>query len=558
MSPHHLSARGHIIMKQFDSVRLQKILAAGIFIVTVVPIIFFACGSIAYVKDISIKELEVTAQRLVEHSTKDITTYLRSKVTLLSTLINLYPLEHLRDRKNLATLLQMVNDNGQDNDIVDLELINTDGDQLAHAGPNDKKDSSRNYQDTEWFKQVLARGVAVSDVFADHRDNRNFVIALTDPLKTCVLRATVNPLVLGAMLRSVRINPNNEAYILNVNGVLQTPGLRKDGNLNSIEKNMLNYYHKVEVSSDKEFLYISKWFDGNSWKLFLKTHLGTSLEAYYKYRELTICVVLVASACFTFFSIIMSKTIISWMEKRDQQQKRLYSQLVHVDKMANIGRIAAGIAKEINGPLQQIQKQAHKVEELIHQEKIEHINRFKKNQVALEKIQLHSRCIRTILDRLTRFSRKIGSKYDIQINWILREFLFFYEQEAKDRNIVLNLQFDEQLPTIRTDGSQVQQLLLNLTENALDAVGTDGQIDIVTYNKSGAVCVQIADNGPGITSERMERMWQPFAVSSGSGKGAGLNLSMYSNIVYKLGGRISTKERPQGGTLVTLCLPVRS
>lgn len=543
-------------MKKFESARLRRILAAGIFIGCIVPLALFACGSIGYVKAISVKELETTAQRLVEHGAEDITTYLQGKVALLSALIRLHPIEHLRDSKNLTALFEVVNDNGLDGDIVALELIDTGGDQLAHAGPNHGEDSGGNYKNTEWFKQVLARGVAVSDVFADHRENSYFVIALTDPLKTCVLRATVNSLVFGDMLRNVRINPNNEAYILSVNGALQTPGLRKDGNLNAIENSMLKYYHKVTVSSDKDFFYTSKWFDGNSWILILKTHFGDSLDAYYKYRTLVICVLLVVSACFMFFSIVMSRIITRWIEKRDQQLKILHSQLVHVEKMANIGRIAAGIAKDINGPLQQIQKQTNKVEDLVHQENIQHINRFKKNQDALDKIRLHARCIRTILERLTRFSRKIGSEYNIQVNMILREFLCFYENEALDRNIVLNLQFDERLPTIRTDGSQVQQLLLNLIETALDAVGVDGHIDIITYNKSGEVHVQIADSGPRITSERIERLWQPFPVTRGTIMGVGLDLSMYSNFVYKLGGRISVKDRPQGGTLVTLSLPV--
>lgn len=252
----------------------------------------------------------------------------------------------------------------------------------------------------------------------------------------------------------------------------------------------------------------------------------------------------------------MSRIITRWIEKRNQQLKILHNQLVHEEKMANIGRVAAGITKDIKSPLQQIQKQANKVEDLVHQENIQHINRFKKNQDALDKIRLHARCMRTTLERRTRLSRKIGYEYNIQVNMILREFLFFYENEALDRNIVLNLQFDERLPIIRTDGSQVQQLLLNLIEKALDAVGVEGHIDIITYNKSGEVYVQIADSGPGITSERIERRWQPFPVTRGTIMGVGLDLSMYSNFVYKLGGRISVKDRPQGGTLVTLSLPV--
>ncbi len=534
-------------MKQIDLVRLRRILAVGIFIGSIVPVILLACGSIRHVKAVSVKEMEGTAQRLVELGAKDIGTFLQGKIALLSTLIRLHPTEYLRDSKNLATLFQAVNDNGRDGDIVALELVDIGGRQLAHAGPDHREDSGANYRDTEWFKQVLVGGVAVSDVFTDHRANPHFVIALTDPLKTCVLLSTVNSLVLNTMLQSVRIDPNSQAYIFSANGVLQTPDLRQEVHLNAIENSLLKQHNKkVQVATDKEFLYASQWLDGKNWILVLKTHFDDSLGAYSTYRTLTIGVVLVISAFLLLFSIITSRIIIGWIEIRDQRQKRAHNQLVHVEKRANIGRIAAGIVKDINEPLQQIQKQASTVENLAHQEERQHINPCTTDQDVLDKIQFHAQRIRTILDRLSCFSRKIDSEYNIQVNWVLREFLSFYEKEAQDRDITFNLQFDEHLPTIRTDGSQVQQLLLKLIENALDAVGVAGHIDIITYNKSGEVHVQIADSGPGITCERMERLWQPFPVARGTDKGVWFDLSMYSNIVYQLGGSLSAKDRPQG------------
>ncbi len=545
-------------MDKFDSAKMQRKIALFIFAVSLIPLVLFACLSIGYFRAIAFKELEVNTQRLVEHCAKDITSYLQGKVTQLSTLTSLYSIEYLRDRKNLTNLLQTMNDKGHDSDIVALQLLDTEGDRLAHTEPSKGVESQKNYKDIEWFKQVLIRNVAVSDVYTDHPDAPNFAIALTNPLKTYVLQATIAPLVLGNILESVRINPKDEAYVLSANGVLQTPGLRKEGKLNTIESSMLKRYQKGKVSSDKEFLYASTWFDGNSWKLFLKSHIDSSLAQYIKYRNGIITVVLFMSACFVLFSIITSRTIIKWIEKRDRQQKALYGQLAKIEKMADIGQIASAISKEINMYLQNIQKQASTFEELVFHEKTRHIDRLGKDQDALKKIKINARCISGILDKLTFFYRKIDSGYNIQVNWILREFLSFYEKDARDRNIVLNSQFDEQVPTIKTDGSQIQQILLSLIENALDAVGTDGQIDIITYNNSEEVCVQIADSGPGVTTARMERLWQPFAVSGGSGKGGGVKLSMYSNIVYKLGGRISAKERPQGGTLITLSLPARS
>jgi two-component system NtrC family sensor kinase len=185
--------------------------------------------------------------------------------------------------------------------------------------------------------------------------------------------------------------------------------------------------------------------------------------------------------------------------------------------------------------------------------------RAEKARAALAVIVQQARHIGAIVDRLRRLSRSTADDYEIHLNWLLREILCFFEKEAEAHNITLSRQFDEQLPPIRTDGSQVQQLLLALTENALDAVGADGRIDFITYATPGEVHVQIADSGAdGMTSERMDRLWQPLSIGLGSKRGEGARLSLYSSIVYRLGGRISAQERPQGGTLCTVSLPARA
>jgi two-component system NtrC family sensor kinase len=145
----------------------------------------------------------------------------------------------------------------------------------------------------------------------------------------------------------------------------------------------------------------------------------------------------------------------------------------------------------------------------------------------------------------------------VHVNELLQETLSFLENEAHGNNIALNLQLDENLPTIRTEGSQVQQVLLNLIENALDAVGADGQIDIVTKRIKDELHIQIADNGPGIKPEVMKKLWEPFFTTKEPGKGTGLGLSICSDIAHKLGGTITAENRPQGGAVFTLKLPLR-
>ena len=536
---------------------LRRILAAGFFVSGIIPIIIIATVSIYDFKELSLKNIENTARQVVEHRNDVLNTFLQGQVNFLSTLINLYPLDHLENRDNLKALFLAINREGKEGVIVDLQLIDTTGTQLAYIGPYKEKIKGKNYKDAPWFSQVLVRGTHVSDVFTGYRNYPHFVIALTDPMKTYVLRATINSSIFNSLLYSAQIGPNGDAYILNSNGEFQTPSLQRTTTLDPTEIRMLKHHVDTEVATDDTYLYASKWLNGNLWLLVVKTSITDNLEVFYHYRTRIILTVVLISALFLLFSIGISRLIVARLERTDREQNALDQQMAHIEKMANIGRLAAGIAHEINNPLQLIQMQAGWIEELLAEEKPENIENLAEYQKSVGKIKQHVTRAGTITHRLLGFSRKISAEYDVQVNELLRETISFLESEANSNNIVLNLQFDENLPTLRTDGSQVQQVLLNLIENSLDAVGADGQIDIITTRTKDELHIRIADNGPGIKPEVMRKLWEPFYTTKEPGKGTGLGLSICSDIAHKLGGQITAENRPEGGAVFTLQLPLR-
>ena len=536
---------------------LRRFLAAGFFVSGIIPILIIAAGSIYNFKELSLKNIENTARQVVEHRNDVLNTFLQAQVNFLSTLINLYPIDYLKNRDNLKALFLAISREGKEGEIVDLQLIDTSGAQLAYIGPYQEKVEGKHYKDSPWFSQVLVRGTHVSDVFTGYRDYPHFVIALTDPLKTYVLRATINSSIFNSLLYSAQIGPTGDAFILNSNGEFQTPSLQRATSLNPTEIKMLKHHPDTEVASDGTHLYASKWLNGNMWLLVVKTRITDNLEVYANYRTRIILTVLVISALFLLFSVGISRLIVARLERTDREQNALDQQMAHIEKMANIGRLAAGIAHEINNPLQLIQMQAGWIEELLAEEKPEHIDNLAEYQNSVAKIKQHVNRAGTITHRLLGFSRKISAEYDVQVNEVLKETLSFLENEAHGNNIALNLQLDENLPTIRTEGSQVQQVLLNLIENALDAVGADGQIDIITKRTKDELHIQIADNGPGIKPEVMKKLWEPFFTTKEPGKGTGLGLSICSDIAHKLGGAITAENRPQGGAVFTLKLPLR-
>ncbi|MGE4560868.1 MAG: hypothetical protein AB7E77_11760, partial [Desulfobulbus sp.] len=171
--------------KQQHYRNLTKLLAAGFFICGIIPILIIATTSIYNSKQVAIKDLEVTASQVVQHRQDVINNFLKHQVDLLTTLISLYPREYLEDQQHLDQLFLAISASGG---MVDLQLIDTSGRQMAYVGPYREQVIGKTYQDQPWFSEVLVRGVHVSDVFSGYRKIPHFVVALTDPLKRYVLR----------------------------------------------------------------------------------------------------------------------------------------------------------------------------------------------------------------------------------------------------------------------------------------------------------------------------------------------------------------------------------
>ncbi len=537
--------------------RFERRLAAGALLLAVVPVVLFAMASMGLIRAMNEREIERTAQRMVEQGAKHLDAVLQGKVAALAALIALHPVEDLQRPEALAAMLRVLTVAGGKDAIIALDLLDANGNHLARAG-TDVGAEANDLDENGWFRQALAGGVAISDVMGGATETPHFVIAMADPLRTSVLRATLSTGLLDAQARDLSLGIGGTSSLVNSAGVPQTrlpwPG-EENG---ALVRRLLAAPPATRINNDIGFA-AGAWLAKPRWMLVGVARWQDVPGWAGSYRILAVGVVLALVAGGLPLAIAFARRLVMRLEQRQQDQERRRHQLIHIEQLATIGRVAGGIAGDIRAPLEQISQQASRVDQLVRMEPDDRGPRADEARAALAVIVQQARHIGVIVDRLRRLSRSTADDYEIHLNWLLREILCFFEKEAEAHNIILSRQFDEQLPPIRTDGSQVQQLLLALTENALNAVGADGRIDFITYATPGEVHVQIADNGVnGMTSERMDRLWQPLSIGLGSRRGEWAKLSLYSNIVYRLGGRISAQERPQGGTLCTVSLPARA
>jgi two-component system NtrC family sensor kinase len=230
---------------------------------------------------------------------------------------------------------------------------------------------------------------------------------------------------------------------------------------------------------------------------------------------------------------------------------------VHAAKLASVGELAAGIAHEINNPLAVITEEAGLAKDLINPEFEGQIT-LPEMVPILERIEQAAFRCRDITRKLLQFVRK--TEVDLQEHDIhdlideVADGLLGHELTVSNVKIVKNYARD--LTTVTTDKNQLQQVLLNLLNNAVDALDGPGEIAITTTLEDSQLHLSVSDTGKGMTPEHMEKIFLPFFTTKEVGKGTGLGLSVSYAIVKGMGGRIDVRSTPGGGSTFTIVMPV--
>jgi signal transduction histidine kinase len=234
------------------------------------------------------------------------------------------------------------------------------------------------------------------------------------------------------------------------------------------------------------------------------------------------------------------------------------AQLIAAEKLAMLGTFAAGVAHEINNPLAIINEKAGLMKDILEMsENCKHKTRFLNLLDAI--FESVNRC-RRVTHRILGFARKTEVSIEIfDINDMIKHSTVFLEKEILYKNIRLELNLKENLPEVRSDKGQFQQVFLNIIKNAIDAVENGGLVAVSTDIKDESmVKVSIKDNGHGISGEDLKHMFEPFFTTKETGKGTGLGLSITYGIVKNLGGNILVESEVNKGTTFIVEIPTNS
>jgi signal transduction histidine kinase len=226
-------------------------------------------------------------------------------------------------------------------------------------------------------------------------------------------------------------------------------------------------------------------------------------------------------------------------------------------QMASIGQLAAGVAHEINNPLALINETAGYVKDLFVIKK-----QYSKDDELLENIDYILEAVErcgTITRQLLGFSRKYDVKIQkVNLNEVISDVIVFHKKEAEYRNINVYVDVAEDIPEIETDRGKLQQVLLNLVNNAFQAVDDGCNLDIdAAAEGRDKISITISDNGCGMSEENLSKIFEPFFTTKERDKGTGLGLTITYGLVKKLQGNISVISKEMEGTTFIITLPIR-
>ncbi len=594
--------KARVLHKEKENLAKRSILI-NIIVVPFIPFIL-ALGVSFYYFTTALESKTINGlKRVVEDHRGMIQSFLLERRSDLELLTNTYTYDELNHEATLNNVFQSLQ--RRSSAFIDLGLFNEQGVHVKYSGSYGLR--GKNYKDAPWFMEVMKTGVYISDIFLGYRNVPHFVIAVrqrqniagspdiergmlegqaVDLIKeneAWVLRATIDTSYFNTLVSSVRIGKTGEAYIVNKNRIFQTKR-RSDGikimekdvdfdsfNIKEISQGEILTFIKA-IPGQNKYLYAVTNLKNGDWTLVVRQEKKDAYEALHSAFYITLIIMILGGAIIFMMAFYMTERIMKQIDDLSLEKENLGHQLIRAAQLAEIGEMAAGFAHEINNPLQII-KSEHALITMLFTESADKSNAGADISIPLEDMK----DIKSSLDQvalqvdrcasITQAILKFGRKKDIDVqplspHIIIPEIISMVEKKAKVHGIKIEVNLPDDLPDFIADSSQFQQVMLNLFNNAMDAVieknGSLGGTLFIEAHKTDdkMLEIKITDNGAGISPENLKKIFSPFFTTKPVGKGTGLGLSVCYGIIQKAGGFMDVKSQLGRGTTFTINLPV--
>ncbi len=528
--------------------------------VALIPLIFMAIIDYNVTQDAIESEILLRTSRLVSNTRRNISFFLDERKFALNFIIHDNTPEILKNPNRLSEILENLKKSL--GGFSDLGVIDESGVQINYIGPY--KLNGVDYSSQAWYREVLERNNYISDVFLGLRNVPHFVIAVKHNLPDgsfFILRASLEMERFKELLSELEVGGLGDAFIINRDGILQTPSRYQPTVLEKIPLSVPEYSPSTVVYQTpdrrgKELIVGYAYITDTPFILIVTKQKTELMKPWFKTRTQLIGFLAVSMVTILVVVIGVSTYLVNNIFLADQKRVMTLHQVEYANKLASIGRLAAGVAHEINNPLAIINEKAGLIKDIFTFKK-DYAPDSKLNGLVDSIISSVERC-GTITKRLLNFARHIEVKVQkISLKSIIEDVLGFLGKEAEFKSITISVDIPADIPDFESDRGKLQQIFLNLVNNAFAAMNDGGNLEIkVSRRGDDAVSILIADDGCGITDQDVKRIFEPFFTTKSRTGGTGLGLSITYGLVQEIGGDIQVQSAVGQGTRFTIILPL--
>jgi two-component system NtrC family sensor kinase len=510
-------------------------------------------------------ELKLRTERLASNARRAVTFFLEERLNALRFTVNEISYARMTDPDHLAEILRNLKLGF--GGLTDLSVIAHTGTQVAYAGPFNLE--GRDYTNQNWFIECQKHHFYVSEIFRGYRNVPHIIIAVKSfrqDGRFFILRATLETERLIQTLSSYETGAHAELFLINRAGIVQTPSRHHGDIFQRMFLPVPAYSRRTQVAMVEDdqkqplivgYAYISTQIADTPFILMVIKHKAEMMQVWQQLRSNINWFVGSGSLVILIVIIITCTFMVNKLYHVDKTKAETMVLMEQSNQLASIGQLAAGVAHEINNPLALINETAGYVKDLFvlkeeYRQDNELIGYIDDILDAVE------RC-GTITRQLLGFARKFEVKIQkVKLNEVISDVLIFHNKEAAYRNVKVYVDVPEDIPPIETDRGKLQQILVNLVNNAFQAVDNGCILDIqASPAEAEKVCITISDNGCGMSEENLPKVFEPFFTTKQGNKGTGLGLAITYGLVKKLQGDISVKSRLHEGTTFTITLPTK-
>jgi signal transduction histidine kinase len=544
----------------FDFQRIWKRAILVTATVALVPLIIWALSGYRLTMETIESELELRTSQLVSNSWRSVSMFLTERRSVLDFIAHDHSLETLKDPDRLAGILE--NLNKRFDGFIDLGVIDGSGKQISHTGSHHMGGLDFNQQ--PWFREVLNRGVYISEVVTGQLNEPHVDFAVKRELADgsfFVLHAVLEPEQLMESIAQIDAGARGDLFIINRDGVLQTPSRYNGPVFNKISMAIPEYslktrvYESINENKDRIFIGYAHIPD-TPYILMTIQEQSEGVQPWYKTTWAFTGILAASVIMILLVTLGVATHLVNQIHEADQERLDTLHQVEYASKMVSLGRLASGVAHEINNPLAIINEKAGHIKDIF--TLTDTYARDPKLVGLVDSvISTVQRCAK-VTRGLLNFARHLNlSIQAIDLREIIDEVKTVLDKEAENRSITVGVTVSEEIPTFESDRGKLEQVFFNLFNSAIGAMNDGGHLEITATRKDEKyVSVAFTDNGRGIPESDLKHIFEPFYYSKTGHSGTGLGLAVTYALVQEIGGTISVQSRPGQETCFDVSIPL--